>query len=107
MGNIATWLDLAIASARPADYRVRIHNIDRPGRGSCYALSVNNRWLHTGAGELTLFHGIGTALHFLKTAGVGEFEPGRAVPESTSCGNGNCFCLDKQRRLAQCAHRPR
>lgn len=104
MGNIATWLDLAIASARPDDHRVRIHDISKPSRRSCFALSVDERWLHTGVGKLTVFHGIGAALQFLKLAGVDEFQPGETCSDDVDCGKGDCLCLDRQDRLTRCQH---
>lgn len=104
MDNIATWLDLALVSARPERARtVRIHDVGSGARRNCFALSVENRWLHAGGGELTVFHGMSTVLHFLKLAGVRAFEPGLPRRESVSCGGGACLCLDGRRKLEKCA----
>lgn len=105
MGKIATWLDLAmVPTQRSGESGVRVHTIENGSRRRCYALSVGERWLHGSNGELTVLHGIGSALHFLKAAGVEQFEPGDAREGGFVCGAGTCLCLDRQRRLVACPH---
>lgn len=104
MQGVATWLDLALASTNGRQRSIRVHDIGSGSAGHCYALSVDDRLLHAGGGELTVFHGLGSALHFLKAAGVEAFEPGAARHDAIACCRGNCLCLDGRRKLGPCPH---
>ena len=101
--KVATWLELAVAPDwRRNDCRVRIHAV--AGRDdNCYTISIDDRWLCVGSGELTVFHGLSAALHFLKLLRVEDFEPGETTPlPSVNSGNYYCLCNDRGKGLLPC-----
>lgn len=103
MGHIATWLELAMSSARPdGASTVRVHDVSCGKRHSCFAVSIDDRWLHAGSGQLTVFHGLTTAMRFLKLAGVARFEPGAPGHGEVRCGAS--LCLEAGRQLGSCPH---
>ncbi len=90
--RVATWLDLAaMPHWWPNPRRLRLHAVGGR-RNGCFAVSVDGRWLHTSDGELTVFHGLETAVRFLKAARIEAFEPGEAPPEPVRC-DGRHFGL--------------
>jgi len=101
--KIATWLELAVAPDwRRSRCRIRVHAV--AGRGySCYAISMDDRWLCVGSGELTVFHGLSAALHFLKLLRIEDFEPGETTV-LPCVGNGDhyCLCNDRTKGLLPC-----
>jgi hypothetical protein len=102
-GYAATWLELAVAPEwRKKSCRIRVHAVG--GRaGNCFAISMNRRWLCAGSGELTVFCGLGSALHFLKLLRIEDFEPGEPPEESLACDeNRCCLCSDASRGLTRC-----
>lgn len=101
--KVATWLELAVAPDwRREQCRIRVHAVG-PREGTCYAISMNDRWLCAGSGQLTVFHGLSAALHFLKLLRIEDFEPGEAT-ELASIGvqSRYCICNDKTRGLLAC-----
>ncbi len=105
--RVATWLELAAAPAmRGRDYKVRVHPVGSNG-GRCFAISMDDRWLFDGGGRLTVFKGLGSALHFLKLLQVDDFEPGESCSDSLTGGDGRyCLCTNVKRGLFPCPTRP-
>lgn len=102
--RVATWLELAIAPEwRRQHCSVRVHALGNRSKGGCYALSMNDRWLCTGDGSLTVFKGIDAALRFLKVVRVEDFEPGE-TPDVDVIGNGRqyCLCVGRGGELTPC-----
>ncbi|TDN47249.1 hypothetical protein C7389_12154 [Azoarcus indigens] len=99
--RVSTWLEFAFAPLRQ-QARVRLHPVSGQ-RNGCFALSLDSRWLHAGDGRLTLFEGLGAALHFLKVTRVKDFEPGEPVPDSLCRDSSQyCLCVDRQKGLKNC-----
>ena len=102
-GNVATWLELVVAPDwRKNSCKIRVHAVG--GRdGNCFAISMDRRWLCAGSGELTVFCGLGSALHFLKLLRIDDFEPGEPPANGLQCeGSRCCLCSDKGRGLTRC-----
>lgn len=102
-GKVATWLELAVAPDWHRERRrIRVHAVG-PREGTCYAISMDDRWLCAGSGELTVFHGLSAALHFLKLLRIEDFEPGEATDlPSVGSGQRYCMCTDKNKGLQPC-----
>lgn len=105
--RVATWLELAIAPQRQSHKRtVRVHSVGGKS-GSCFAVSMDGRWVCAGNGEITVFKGIGAVLHFFQVLGVETFEPGTCSEESLPCDVGQyCLKCDRLKGLLPC-HRCR
>lgn len=94
-GRNATWLELAVAPLwknKPA--RVRIHPL-KGGGSRCVGISVDERWLCSSDGRLTVFGGRESAARFLDLLHIDYLEDGDAVdlPENCGCGDEQCLCL--------------
>lgn len=103
-GRVATWLELAVAPDwRRQHCRVRVHRLDGEAGGGCYALSMDDRWLCTGDGRLTVFNGLEAALRFLKLVRVEDFESEDTPVSSVACnGNYYCLCVGRGGALSAC-----
>lgn len=100
----ATWLDMAgVSQWHPKGAKVRIHPVVGP-EGECYALTLDRRWLCGNDGSVTLFHGLGAAVRFLRVAQVNDFEAGDAA-ELADCLKAGVKCLSvrRGRGLQPCA----
>lgn len=104
MGKVATWMDLAAGRWQGGgDSEVRIHPVGSE-EGRCFALSVDGRWLYAGNGRLTLFHGLGSAVRFLRTAEVEDFQAGEpAALERVCAGPAHCLTVHGKRGLVACS----
>lgn len=102
-GKVATWLELAVAPEwRRNDFKVRVHALGSEER-QCYALSMNNRWVCSGTGGLTVLHGLKAVHHFLELLHIDQFESGDAADESLAdCGQRYCLCTDTRDTLLPC-----
>jgi len=102
-GKVATWLELAVAPDwRREQCKIKVHAVG-PRDGTCYAISMDGRWLCAGSGELTVFHGLSAALHFLKLMRIEDFEPGEPTGmPAVGTGNHYCMCTDDAQRLLPC-----
>lgn len=102
--RIATWLELAVAPEwRRSACRIRVHPVG--GREHrCFAISMNDRWLCSSSGDLTVFCGLHTAEHFLKLLRIDDFEQGDAPGVEVSCSDSRyCLCSDRNTGLTRCA----
>ncbi|NMG30012.1 hypothetical protein [Aromatoleum evansii] len=100
--KVATWLELAVARDGCRDRRrVRVHAIGERG-DDCYAISLDGRWLCAGSGQLTVFHGLGAALHFLEVLRIAHFEAGASTRLPSIRGNCYCLRMDRSRGLLRC-----
>jgi hypothetical protein len=106
-GKVATWLELAVAPEwRRNRCKIRLHAVGGTN-GSCFAISMDERWLCAGSGGVTVFNGLGAALHFLKLLRVEDFEPGESAEDVLPCdGTRFCLCADKRRGLVSCSLDP-
>lgn len=101
--KVATWLEIAVAPDwRREKYRIRVHAVG-PRESKCYAISMDERWLCAGSGQLTVFHGLSAALHFLKLLRIDDFEPGESTDMPTiGMNNRYCICADRMKGLSSC-----
>ncbi|THF66308.1 hypothetical protein E6C76_05550 [Pseudothauera nasutitermitis] len=101
--KVATWLELAVAPEwRRQNCKVRVHALsDRAG--GCYAISMDERWLCTGDGRLTVFKGLDAALRFLKVVHVEDFEAVDVPAQPMECmGQSFCLCVGRDDHLGPC-----
>jgi hypothetical protein len=101
--QVATWLELAVAPEwRRNTCRIRVHPVG--GREDhCFAISMNDRWLCSGSGGLTVFCGRDTAARFLKLMRIDDFEAGEPPVEPVSCDASRyCLCIDRNSGLKRC-----
>ncbi|MDY0011678.1 MAG: hypothetical protein RBS40_02150 [Rhodocyclaceae bacterium] len=104
MGKVATWMELASGRWQSAGGSgVRVHPVGSAA-APCFALSVDGRWLHAGDGRLTLFHGLGSAVRFLRSAAVTDFEEGAPADLQRLCaGPAHCLMVHGKRGLVACS----
>lgn len=102
-GKVATWLELAVAPEwRRNEFKVRVHALGAAER-DCYAISMNDRWVCSGTGGLTVIHGLNAVHHFLELLHIDRFETGEAADESLAdCGQRYCLCTDTRNTLLPC-----
>lgn len=102
-GRIATWLELAVAPQwRRTSCRIRVHAVGGK-EGGCFAISMNERWLCSSSGGLTVFCGLGTARRFLKLLRIEKFEQGESPDVSVPCdGSRYCLRMDNNNGLRRC-----
>lgn len=102
-GRPATWLELAVAPEwRRNEFKVRVHPLAGEN-GSCYAISMNERWVCSGTGGLTVFNGLDTVRHFLELLHISQFESGDTADLGLAePAHRYCLCTDKQNVLLQC-----
>lgn len=103
LGRPATWLEMAGASQwHPEGAKVRIHPVVGP-EGQCFALTLDRRWLCGTNGSVTLFHGLGAAVHFLQLAQVSDFEAGDPAELAGALAvEVECLCVQGKRSLQPC-----
>lgn len=103
-GKVATWLELAVAPEwRRNEFKVRIHAIGKE-EDRCYAMTMNGRWVCSGTGGLTVFHGLSAALHFLDLLHISDYEAGEAAEVSfTERAQRYCLCTDTKNTLLPCS----
>ena len=101
--RVATWLELAAAPVLGReDCRVKLHAVGDE-EGSCFAISMDDRWVCAGNGDLTIFKGLRAALHFLEVLHVEAFEPGERASQVQPCGGGHlCLMADRDGGLLPC-----
>lgn len=101
--QVATWLELAVAPEwRRNSSKIRIHPVGGP-TNRCCAISMNDRWLCSGSGGLTVFCGRDAAAHFLKLMRIDDFEAGERPAEALSCDAARyCLCSDGKQVLKRC-----
>lgn len=102
-GRVATWLELAVTPQRESKKStVRVHSVG--GKAcSCFAITVDGRWVCAGNGDVTVFKGIGAALHFLEVLRVDAFEPGARADEDLLCETRHyCLKCDRRKGLQPC-----
>jgi hypothetical protein len=101
--RVATWLELAAAPLlRREDCCVKLHAVGHED-SRCFAISMDDRWVCAGNGDLTVFKGLGAALHFLEVLRVDAFEPGERTPQSQLHQRGHCCLMaDRQKGLLPC-----
>lgn len=104
-GKVATWLELAVAPDwRRNGFKVRVHAIGESG--GCFAISMNERWVCSGTGGLTVFHGLEAARHFLALLHITDFEQGEAAdPVLSGRAHRYCLCTDVRNMLLPCTCR--
>lgn len=103
----ATWLELAVAPEwMRGSCKIKVHEVGGRGR-PCFAISMNNRWLCAASGCLTVFFGLGSALHFLKLWRIENFEPGEAHIGSVECSDSrHCLSIGGDGSLRRCRANP-
>lgn len=103
IGRVATWLELAAAPQHHSRKgTVRVHPVGGED-GSCFAVSVDGRWVCTGSGEVTVFKGIDAVLHFFEVLHVEAFEPGCGTDENLLCDAAHyCVQCDRRQGLQPC-----
>jgi len=101
--RVATWLELAAAPLlRREDCSVKLHAVGHES-SRCFAISMDDRWVCAGNGDLTVFKGLGAALHFLEVLRVETFEPGERAPHAHMLQAGHCCLMaDGRKGLSPC-----
>ena len=99
----ATWLELAVAPVWRRDkFVVKVHPLFEHGE-SFFVLSVDQRWLCSGEGNLTVFRSQDAVDRFLQLLGVGALQKGEPVDEA-AVGGGEHHCLQlRGNMLGYCA----
>lgn len=98
----ATWLELAVAPVWRRDkFVVKVHSLLEHGE-NCFVLSVDERWLCSGEGKLTVFRSRDAVDRFLQLLGVAARQEGEPADEGT-VGNGEHHCLQlRENKLGYC-----
>ena len=107
---IITWLELAVSSRWQKDGSTAIvhpvrHCLHRP----CLGISLNQHWLCSNEGQLTVFDSLPAATRFLNLLKIDNIVPGepRDVPEHTDF---QCYSLGSRgltaSRKGSTAHMP-
>jgi len=99
----ATWLELAVAPIWRRDkFVVKVHSVLQRSE-NCFVLSVDERWLCSGEGKLTVFRSGDAVDRFLQLLGVTVRQVGEPVDDvaDEACGH-HCLQL-RGNHLAYCA----
>ena len=92
-GRNATWLELAVAPLwRLGQTRVRVHALTG-GSEECVGITVDERWLCSTDGRLTVFRGRQSACRFLDLLRIDHMEDGDPAALPTACGVGGVQCM--------------
>lgn len=98
----ATWLELAVAPVWRRDkFVVKMHRLLERDE-ACFVLSVDERWLCSGEGKLTVFRSEAAVDRFLELLGVGSRQNGEPLSDvpDEACGR---HCLQMRgEHLAYC-----
>lgn len=98
----ATWLELAVAPIWRRDkFVVKVHSL-RQRTEQCFVLSVDERWLCSGEGKLTVFRSGDAVDRFLQLLGITVRQEGAPVSDvaDEACGH-HCMQLQGD-HLAYC-----
>lgn len=109
-GKVATWLEMVIAPHwRKTQAQFRLHPIDGTGRRcqrcreTCYAVTVDGRWLCSNNGRLTVLRGRATAERFMQLVRHQEYETGEPAEFDLDCAtSAHCIAMDSDRTLRSC-----
>jgi hypothetical protein len=102
--RVATWLELAVAPEwQRQRAQVKLHPV-KGQEGRCFTLSMNDRWLCVGQGQLTVFRGRDAAQRFLKLVRIESAQDSEESPLDTVACDGSHYCLyaDSGKGLTAC-----
>lgn len=109
-GKVATWLEMAIAPHwRKTQATFRLHPIRSSHQAcercseTCYAVSVDGRWLCSNNGRLTVLNGLDTAERFMQLIKHDSYAPGEPTEFDFDCrSSGHCISMGRDQTLRAC-----
>ncbi|HRP95226.1 MAG TPA: hypothetical protein PL143_03160 [Rhodocyclaceae bacterium] len=109
-GKVATWLEMVVAPGwRKTRTVPRLHPILGTGERccscpeTCYAVSVEGRWLCSNNGRLTVLRGLPAAERFIQLVRLESYETGEPADFHVDCAtSAHCIAMGHDQTLRSC-----
>ncbi len=106
-GPVTTWLDTIVATrVRKSKVNATIHQLAQTpqrSRDCCYVISVNQRWLCSTNGRVTVLHGRSALERFVSLLGLTHCPQGDTVSSTLDCNStAHCLSVDRRHCLRTC-----